>query len=245
MDYRRLPLTGLTNARELGGWNTPDGLTKYGVYLRTEVPAQITEEDKEFLREYGVTMDIDLRGSGELETMPDLLRDETWVEYVHLPMFNEHAARGSGMGKRSENEEFSWGKTYISMTEDCRTWVRDVIETIARADGVVMFHCATGKDRTGIVAAMLLGICGVDDADIIADYCVSEVYLEWIYDRLRGKFPDGRTGNTDPFFKTAPVNMRMLVKHWREKYGCVTNFLLECGVSESSIAKIRSRLLGK
>ena len=73
MEYRRLPLEGLTNARELGGWNTPDGgQTRHRVYLRTEVPNRVTEKDKQFLRDYGVVMDIDLRGSSELEDLPDL-----------------------------------------------------------------------------------------------------------------------------------------------------------------------------
>ena len=47
MHYRRLPLSGMNNARELGGWHTPEGMTQYGVFLRTEVPSAITEEDRQ------------------------------------------------------------------------------------------------------------------------------------------------------------------------------------------------------
>ena len=256
MEYRRLPLTGLTNARELGGWNTPNGVTKYGVFLRTEVPFELPEEDLAFLKDYGVTMDIDLRGSSELVSMPDTLKDESWLEYVHMPMFDKRpnvggssgdaaANGGAGAARRTTEEGFSWGKTYVRMTEDSPEWVRTVLETIARADGVVMYHCTTGKDRTGIVSAMILGLCGVAEEDIMADYCVSEVYLEWLYARLRKSMnlPEGG-GEIEPFFKTAPTNMRMLLAHWKEQYGGVCGFLKHCGVTEECMETIRRRLVG-
>lgn len=251
MEYRRLPLTGLTNARELGGWYTPNGVTKYGVFLRTEVPFELTKEDIAFLKDYGVTMNLDLRGSSELESMPDCLKDEDWVEYVHMPMFDSRANNGgannggAGAAKRTTEEGFSWGKVYVRMTEDSPEWVRSVLETIARADGVVMYHCTTGKDRTGIVSAMILGLCGVSEEDIMADYCVSEVYLEWLYDRLRKSMhlPDNG-GATEPFFKTSPDNMRALLTHWKEQYGGVCGFLKHCGVTEECMETIRRRLVG-
>lgn len=247
MEYRRLPLTGLTNARELGGWNTPYGITKYGVFLRTEVPYNITAQDIEFLRNYGVTMDIDLRGTSELGNMPDSLREEDWIEYVHLPMFDEQASRSGGVGKMkmTMTENFSWGRQYVSMTENHKDWVVSVLETLARANGVAMYHCATGKDRTGIISAMLLGICDAAEEDILADYCVSEVYLEWIYARLRKmmNLPEGGA-EIEPFFKTAPVNMRTLLLHWQEQYGGVKGFLKDCGVSEDCVEILRHRLVG-
>ncbi|MBE6968236.1 MAG: tyrosine-protein phosphatase [Ruminococcaceae bacterium] len=248
MEYRRLPLEGLTNARELGGWNTPDGgQTRHRVYLRTEVPNRVTEKDKQFLRNYGVVMDIDLRGSSELEDLPDLLRDEPWLEYVHLPMFDEHASagsRGGDLGDLGENKTFSWGPQYVRMVEKYRPWVKDVLEAIARAKGAVMFHCATGKDRTGIVSAILLSLCDVDCADIVDDYSVSEIHLDWIYTRTREKMTEERKISSAPFFSTAPDNMRTLLRHWEENYGGVRGYLRSCGVTEECMDTLRARLLG-
>ena len=73
--YRKLPLIGIHNARELGGWHTPDGVTQYGVFLRTDMHEEVTPEDIAFLKDYGVTMDVDLRGASELRHHPDPLRD--------------------------------------------------------------------------------------------------------------------------------------------------------------------------
>ena len=246
MQYRRLPLTGLTNARELGGWNTPNGLTKYGVFLRTEVPFSLSPEDIAFLRDYGVTMNIDLRGASELESMPDMLREENWLEYIHLPMRDNQAPNGSAEpSRRTMEESFSVGEMYVRVAEDNKEWARNVIEALARAEGVAMYHCTMGKDRTGIVSAMLLGICGVSNEDILADYCVSEVYLDWIYARFREftHLPEGGD-EVAPFFKTAPLNMRILLVHWDENYGGVCGFLRACGVTEDCMETIRRRLVG-
>ena len=251
MEYRRLPLVGMHNARELGGWYTPEGVTRYGVFLRTEVPSAITEEDMAFLKDYGVTMDVDLRGEQELESMPDKLRDVPWCEYVHLPMFNTHVARGASAGNGggpSEHfspKDFSWGMLYSRMAENQKEWLRAVFEALGRCEGTAIFHCTTGKDRTGMVAALLLGVCGVADEDIIADYCVSQVYLGWIYDRMKSKMSEEKAAEQDPFFSTSPKNMETLLGYLRENYGGVREYLRTCGVTDELMDRLKARLLGK
>jgi protein-tyrosine phosphatase len=70
--YRRLPLTCLSNARELGGFPTPNGATKYGIFIRSEMPHGLPDEDRRFLREYLVTGGIRLSGASfDLSIWPD------------------------------------------------------------------------------------------------------------------------------------------------------------------------------
>lgn len=244
MRYRRLPLAGMSNARELGGWSTPDGITRYGVFLRSEVPSRVSEADMAFLRDYGVTMVVDLRGDEELAVMPDLLRDAPWAEYVHVPMFDEDAARGAGLGKKSSEPGFTWGEQYILMCESYKDWVRRVLEALARCEGAALFHCTTGKDRTGIITALLLGLSGVAEEDIVADYSVSQLYLGWIYDLMLQHMPKDKNPSTsDPFFSTAAENMQVLLAHWREQYGGVRGYLSACGVSDALQEKLRNKLV--
>lgn len=244
MQYRRLPLTGLNNARELGGWTAPEGVTRYGVFLRSEVPTRLTEEDLAFLKDYGLTMTVDVRGDEELAVMPDRLREVSWAEYVHIPMFDEDAARGAGLGKKSSDAGFTWGAQYVSMCEQYKDWVRRVMEALGRCEGAALFHCTTGKDRTGIISALLLGLCGVAEEDIVADYCVSQLYLGWIYEEMRRHMPKDRAQNlNDPFFSTAPENMQVLLAHLRENYGGAYGYLRACGLSASLLQKLKTRLL--
>lgn len=244
MYYRRLPLEGMTNARELGGWYTPAGMTRYGVFIRSEVPSRLTQRDMEFLRDYGVTMVVDLRGGEELGVMPDRLRDVAWAEYVHVPMYDADAARGAGLGKKSAEPGFTWGAQYVRMCEDFKDWTRRVMEALGRCQGAALYHCTTGKDRTGIITALLLGLCGVPEEDIVADYSVSQVYLSWIYNMMLENMPPDREHSLrDPFFSTAPENMRFLLDHWKLEYGGAAGYLRACGVEEELLERLRGRLL--
>ena len=243
--YRRLPLTGLINARELGGYNIPDGTTKYGVFIRSEVPSKLTDSDLEFLKNYGVTTAVDFRGGEEIEKAPDMLAGMDWVSYHHLPLFDEDAAQGAVKKQRypGDTADFNWRDHYIAMAETHKDWVLQVLQTLADAPGAALFHCTTGKDRTGLISAAILSICGVSREDIIADYSVSEIYLRPLYLNMTHLMPPGfKADLSNPFFSTAPDNMRSLLEHMDEKYGGMSGYLTDCGVSEQLMDRIRQKL---
>ena len=75
------------------------------------------------------------------------------------------------------------------MLEDNHLWAKECAEFLAAAEGTVLFHCFTGKDRTGILAALFLGVCGASTEDIAADYSVSQLYLRPMYRWMRGEYP--------------------------------------------------------
>lgn len=245
LHYRRLPLNGLRNIRDLGGYPASGGVTGYGVFIRSEVPRTLTKSDAEFLRGYGVTLNIDLRGSYELEKIHDALADEAWLEYMHLPMFDSSLdKKTSGARRLKDMESLSWGDRYIIMAENAKDWAKRVITALAEAEGAALFHCTTGKDRTGFISALVLGICGVSREDITADYCVSQIYLEHIYKDIGGYFDGGDKMDTnDPFFSTAPENMLALLQHFSEKYGGVGEYALSCGISAEQMSAIRVKLI--
>jgi protein-tyrosine phosphatase len=241
--YRRLPLTGLINARELGGFPTPTGATKYGVFIRSELPKCLTENDKCFLKEYGVTADIDFRGNFETERTSDALKDEDWINYIHIPVFDaEVAGEGKSIRKLIDNDNFTWGDHYIEMVESRKDWVRNVFEAMSCEKAAVLYHCTTGKDRTGIITALLLGLCGVDRSDIVADYCVSQIYLQPIYQRMQKMLGENGRPADDPFFSTSPGHMTKLLDHFDNKYGSVAGYLEQCGVPGVILGKLKSKL---
>ena len=247
MGYRKLPLDGLHNARELGGWPTPEGMTQYGVFLRTDLHEQVTPEDLEYLREYGVTMDVDLRNASELRRTPDPLRDEPWCEYVHLPTVEEKPDEEVDPSKFRPDPNFSMAAVYVRMADQRKDWVRAVFEAFGRCEGVAMFHCTLGKDRTGIITALLLGNCGVSEQDIVADYTVTQVYLRRIIEIYQEKWvsEDRDKEKVKAMFGTPRTNMETLLKHLNDNYGGVAGYLRACGVSDELAAKLKARLLGK
>lgn len=236
LSYRRLPLTGLLNARDLGGYAVPGGATRFGVFVRADAPVLLSDGDQCFLRDYGLTTVVDLRGDHERKKAPDCLAAVPWVTYKAVPLYDRMAAHGECLNGKS----FSWSAHYVRMAEKNKDWLRAVLGALAAASGCALFHCATGKDRTGLVAAALLGLCGVSDEDIAADYCLSRLYLSPLVSEL---IRAGRISSPeDPFFGTQPENMLALLSHLRETYGGIPEYLRACGLSDEIANVLRERL---
>jgi protein-tyrosine phosphatase len=240
-NYRRLPLDGLLNARDLGGYPTKNGQTRWGVFLRADVPIQLTPGDRDFLRRFGVTTDIDLRGDTELFKKPDALAEEDWLEYRQIPL--RHDPAGEAGRPHAFRADFSWGEQYVVMAETQKDWICRVLEALATARGAALFHCSLGKDRTGVVAAALLGLCGVSDEDIVADFTVSSCYLEPIYLGMLKHVPDGYIQTLDaPHFSAAPENMKMLLRHVNREYGGIPGYVRACGTAADAVRRLVRRL---
>ena len=132
------------------------------------------------------------------------------------------------------------------MLEDNHPWAKECAEFLAAAEGTVLFHCFTGKDRTGILAALILGVCGASTEDIAADYSVSQLYLRPMYRWMRENIPDfaARAENA-PFFSTAGENILAVCYHLENEYGGAERFLRECGVGADTLDALRRRMIKK
>ncbi len=260
MPTRRLMTKALYNARDLGGFPTASGrTTRFGVFVRSEAPVDLPEEDIAYLRAYGVTASMDFRGTGEAAARPSDL--QSLMPYYHRPLFNEAAMAGS---RREPPKHVGWGEQYISMAEESRQWAVDVLTIAAENPGALLYHCTTGKDRTGLMTCYLLSIVGVGRADIAADYCVSQIFLEPVYEKMRSGMmqlgmppehredgdgpggPDGPKGGMPPrmddsFFQTPATAMLTLIDYLTDTYGGVTEYLRRIGVGEDVMEAIREK----
>lgn len=252
-NYRRLPLETLYNARDLGGYPTADGgITKYRQFIRSEAPYDISEKDLEFLKQYGIETSIDFRGDGEVAQFPSALANQPWIRYARQIVFNEQVAKGAVQHtKKKKAGKISafvhWDKMYIDLLENHRIWVKNTMEMMAESRGAIIFNCTTGKDRTGIMTALLLGLAGVSDLDITADYCVSQIYLKPVYQEigvfLPGARRDGQVDFRDPFFKTEPESMLKLMQYLIGEYGSILGYLKTCEISDQTVAELYHRLV--
>ena len=260
--YKRLPLETLSNARDLGGFPAEGGVTRYGVFVRSEVPKALSEKDIRFLRDYGVTMSLDFRGANESASLPSTLRELPGFRYELCSMYDTEVAKASGGGEAKEMPklepakpgepsffDMDWVPVYIDITEKGKAWVKRNFELAAECEGCMLYHCFTGKDRTGVFTALLLGVCGVSKIDIIADYSLSMSCLRPFYDALPGGpyFVDseGRPDYSRGFYRTAPETMERVVEYWEQNYGSITDYVRACGVSEAVIERIREKLIEK
>lgn len=247
MPTRRLMTKGLYNARDLGGFPTKDGkVTKFGVFVRSEAPVGLPESDLVYLRDYGVTASMDFRSTGESVARPSDLKEI--MPYHHKPLFNEAAVVGGEKPKRPP-KHIGWGEQYISMAEEARDWAKEVLTIAAENPGALLYHCTTGKDRTGLMTCYLLSIAGVEAADIAADYCVSQVYLEPVYEKMRSGMlklgaPPGEKEMPkmdDSFFQTPASAMLMLLEYLQKTYGGVVEYLKTIGITDELLAALRDK----
>ena len=250
MPTRRLMTQELYNARDLGGLPTKDGkVTRFGVFVRSEAPVGLLPEDIAYIKDYGITATMDFRSLDEAAMRPSDLQDI--MPYYPRPLFNEAAIIGEK--KPPVRQNMSWGEHYIEMAEESRQWAVDVLHIAAQCPGALLYHCTTGKDRTGLMSCYLLSIAGVERADIAADYCVSQVFLEPLYEKIRngtmrlGPAGDGTDKKHPPvdesFFETPAAAMLMLIDDLTARYGSVVDYLKTIGVTEKTMQQIREKFV--
>ncbi len=234
---RRLPLAGTRNTRDLGGYPTLDGgATRWGVFLRSDSPHQLTEADLAALRAYGMTDAVDLRRPNESEAQPS--------PFETAPGFIAHSVSLAD-GINSSNYEGdlpgSMSGLYIMLLDNSAEDLARVVKICAEAEGGVLFHCAVGKDRTGVVAMLLLLVAGVAEPDIVADYAVTEVYMkEFIDERAR---LHGVTDIPEHILRSMPDSMWRVLAHLKERYGTVEDYLRKAGLDDEVLGMIRRKFV--
>jgi protein-tyrosine phosphatase len=154
------------NTRELGGIKTADGnITQNNVYWRSDVPLQPAAEDIEKLLTARITTIIDMRTDEEVKKSPDMLSETAGFIYYNFPI-----SEGSGVPESLEAVPYSYMDIATAKN------MSEVLKVLAEAESGVLYHCTAGKDRTGVVSAIILMLCGVERETIVRDYVVSREY---------------------------------------------------------------------
>ena len=185
--WKRIPLQHAFNVRDLGGYPAADGKTvRWHTLLRGDSLTSLSPEDWALLYQYGVRTVIDLRSSAETAAHPDHCPDG--VGYLHCPLQTEADAPSRTQCGDTDVHAFarSMLEGYCEIVRDEAPLVAAALSHTVRAlqSGAVLFHCTAGKDRTGVLAALLYLLLGVAEEDIIADYQVSFTYNEKGINRL-------------------------------------------------------------
>ena len=234
MEFVRLPLEGATNVREMGGYPTMDGkVTRFKTFIRGNRLKDITEKDNEFLKNYGITDIIDLRGNTKIQD--SFVSDDNinldYFKYHYIPFSNVETEEY--IAKYAIDDSFDFGEGYYLLLNNKKR-IAEFIRTLANAKGAVLYHCTAGKDRTGVASALLLGICNVSDMDIIANYETTYTFLkneEFIL-------------SYDPFSRVSKAKfMETFIKKLKENYGTYENYVISCGVTKEEIEIIREKFL--
>ena len=239
---RRIVLEGCLNFRDLGGYPTADdGRVRWRQVFRSDALHALTPTDVACLREeIGLATVVDLRSTAELRADGDgpLLRES--VVHHHVPLFDGEAIRPDERATLVTLADRYW-----LMAEFAKEKIARVLTTIAAAPGPAVYHCAAGKDRTGVISAVLLGILGVPDDVIVADYVATKDNLDAIIERLMAtKSYQTVLSNLPPDTLHAEAEtMSTFLERIRTTYGDLGGYARAAGVSLGAIDELRTRLV--
>ena len=238
---RFIPLEGCFNFRDLGGYRARDGRTvKSGRLFRSDALHHMTTEDMAYVQSsLGVSMVVDLRNSDEAEEAGRWPTGGSTVRYYNVPYLEgrdvSHPAADIDPAVRL-TEIYTW------IISNAGKRVAESVRALAGESSLpAVFHCTAGKDRTGVLSAIILGLLGVDDEQIMADYCLTNQIIGSLGPRLRQ-----RPGNEDrplAAFEAQPKAMERALSDLNGNWRGAEAYVLAQGVSPATVARMREALL--
>jgi protein-tyrosine phosphatase len=228
---RHIPLEGCFNFRDLGGYEGADGRpVRWRTLFRADGLTRLTAADLTSLSELGLRTVIDLRTADEV-TKGRIDPAQVDLTYHHLPMMDVLPP---------EDELPSWADPmfvagqYQDMLRSGAVAIRSALELLARAESYpVAYHCMAGKDRTGVLSALVLELLGVAEAEIVGDYALSGAAMQRMLDWLRVAEPERSKqyeAGAAAMVAAEPASMARFLEVFRSEHGSVEAYVASLGL---------------
>ena len=240
---RRIVLGGPVNFRDLGGYETAEGQrVRWRRLFRSDSLSPVTVEDAELLTgELGLLAVVDLRTRKEVEREGRGGLADVALHYHHIPLVDdvEHDPDRPWDNSLHEASAHMLGKRSARLSEALEAIAAEVSEH------PTVFHCVAGKDRTGIVAALVLGLLGVSDEDIVADYALTGEVMTAMIERYPRRALKSSAGSPYPsaILRAEADTMRLTLGELAAQYGSAAGWADSAAVDPAVISTLRAALL--
>jgi protein-tyrosine phosphatase len=241
-------LDGPANFRDLGGYTTASGgETRRGRLFRSDSLSYLSERDVAALRdELGVRTVIDLRAGHEVEEYGHGPLAEH-VRQLHLPIVDQTREPPTPRRLIRRAPKFqTLDEIYGFMLGEYAERFGTVLRVIADGENhPLVFHCAAGKDRTGLVAALVLSVCGVPDDAIVTDFAFTESRMPEIIARhtARAEQADAGAEVAGQQYGAQAATMHAVLQSLRDEHGSVEAYVHTTGVTDAEIDALRTALV--
>lgn len=237
-------LEGCFNFRDLGGYLARDGRRlRTGQVFRSDGLQHLSAADLEHLiTKIGLKSVIDLRSSEEISgDGSGPISEQTTIH--HVPLFERTGSQDQAVSPDSMPSNM--GELYFLMLTAAREPIVEVVRLLADFDRPAVFHCAAGKDRTGVISALLLSLLGIPEETIVADYAFSRANIDKInarlnasqtYQRIMDELPEGA-------YDADPVSMLLFLDRVRENHGSMAEWAASSGIDAAMSERLAERLL--
>jgi protein-tyrosine phosphatase len=242
---RHVELEAVHNFRDLGGYPARDGLiTRWHQLYRSDGLHRLSAADIDRVRELGLRTVIDLRSEGEIEKWGTFPRGAIQVTYAHHPIIDQ-LWNVDHDDTRSDHDSLIWA--YDEMLAVGAPRFAQAIELLAQPNALpAVFHCAAGKDRTGLLAAMVLESLGVPRSVVLADYELTvhgmQRMLAW--HQLNNPQAAGGLADVPSWYMAAlPDALGQVLERLATQHGSVLDYVLSIGVGAPVIEALATNLL--
>ena len=237
---RHLPIVGTHNFRDAGGYPTPGGTTvRSRTLFRSDSLHALTPAGISAVRALGLRSTIDLRGEPEVARWPSDLSTSAGIPYRHLPL----TAKGTSPEAPVADNLEEINRMFLDLGGAS---LRSVLESMA-APGTfpTLVHCSVGKDRTGLVVALLLELAGVPRQHIVDDYGLTGQHaMELIAEIYEANVRNGREPlQFARLMECRPEVMEETLEYLDTRYGGAESYMRGIGVSTDTIATLREALV--
>jgi len=259
LNSRILSLSSAVNFRDFGGYPTASGTgLKWGMLYRSATLSKMDDADIPIVNAIGLNRVIDLRTNREIEWEGF---DRIYHHNEQIYDFLEFNYGDPYLIDAQVSNELEWDmkrvdfrSIYVNMLEQNKPAIRRIFDRFADPEQYpILIHCTQGKDRTGIVVALLLLMLDVPKYTVIEDYLLTDQLID-IHARLAemagylseyaGSVPDGITTNDwAPFFKCLPDSIEFWFTHLEAAYGGATGYLHSIGVTSEQQKSIHAILV--
>jgi protein-tyrosine phosphatase len=232
------------NVRDLGGLPVAGGGSiRRGVLFRGDGVHRLAGHDLEKARALGLRTVVDLRTAGEIERSSRFPVDQYPLAWHHLPII-ERMWSDDDLVATTGAVDFLRAR-YLDMLDTGAASIARIVELVAHG-APLLFHCAAGKDRTGVVAAVLLGLAGVPYDDIEVDYHATAGAMAAFVDWLTVAHPEAMDAMTSqpPEYLEAPIEaMDTFLDEVDRRFGSMGGYAKSIGLDEATVDGLRATLV--
>ncbi|WP_405138600.1 tyrosine-protein phosphatase [Nocardia sp. NBC_01388] len=238
---RHIEFERLHNFRDMGGYRTGDGrMVAWGRLYRSDSLGKLRGQDWNRFLCLDIRTVIDLRYPWEIEAKGAVPEPERF-SYANFSI--EHRPYDQASIDPDLDPWRYLADRFAEVAADGVEEIRRVIESIADAEGPTVFHCASGKDRTGLIAALVLTAVDVSEEQILADFALTELATPLLIEEWQEAHPNREL--RWPGYGRAPAQiMRLVLGDLAEAHGSVHRYISEeLGIEKHTIEKLKSQLI--
>lgn len=218
----------IENMRDIGGYKSgTKNKVIQGKIIRSNLPKKLTDNDILDLEKMGINTVIDLRSKEEYENKQSIFENNKNFKIYHIEI---------DVGRDIPEKENLVPKSYIDMLT-LHEKIRDFFEILADNEGILYF-CNAGKDRTGVITALILKLLGVSDEDIINDYMITKELMS----KILNKYAE-HNDNIINIITPQRYYMEEFLTRFTGKYKDIENYLTLIGVKDNSVDQIRLKYI--